>query len=216
MQITDIEMHHQTRTAFSRLIVCLTKLKFFTKPGFIVWSLFISAVEAIYAVQVYELFTVYNLSMKIVVAINGMSQIGLYVLCPLAIFLVGSSSTELLNSLDIRYPQYWYLLLLGTISECIHVVGTIYSYHATFGQILVMLVSIFNLVISLLLALVIGCTTSTLVHKFDKLSTHQEDDFVEYGKKLLKDFKCSKKGCQMGLFIVIVFKTTMFLLTVSL
>ena len=215
MQITDSEMHHQTTS--SLLIVCLTKLQFFTKPGLIVWSLIISAVEAIFAFHLYERFSsFYTFPMQVVTAFNVMSQIALYVLCPLAIFLIGSSSTALLNSLDIRYPQYWYLLILGTISECIHVVGTIYSYHATFGQIYPMLLEIFKLVISLLLALVIGCTTSTLEHKFDKLSTDQEDDFVEYGKKLLKGFKCLKKGCQMGLFIVIVFKTTMFLLTVSL
>ena len=215
MQSTSIEMHQQKRTASSWLILCLSKLLFFSKLGLVIWSCLTLSAQVPSLLNLNIFLQLNNFPMKVLLTTYFMSDTAFYGLCPLAIYLVSSTAAVNFKIKDMSYPQYWYLLLLGAISECIYFITSIYSYTAK-STYITWLVILYNFFMSMILAFIIGSSTSTLTKRCFELTINREDDFAGDGKILLRDFRALKECCQLGMFIGIVFQTTSLVLMVSL
>ena len=213
-QIKPTKMNNPKRTVTSWLILGLTKLQFFYKTGCVFLSLVTFSVQVPITVYlVPQILSSSNFPMQVVLVIFYMNKVALYSLCPLANYLLGSSVKDFMDIKELPYPQYWYLLLTATIAKIsVHVIS-IYGYGNGY-QPLYHIPDMLNIFMILLLALVIGSMTSTLTRQCKKIKFYQEDELVENGKKLLSDFQSLKEGCQMGMFISIVFQTTILVLQV--
>ena len=208
-------MCKQIRTGPSCLILGLTKLQFFTKAGCFIWTLILISAQVTITINMLGyILSFFNFPMQVVAVMTFVSKMTLFSLCPVAIYLVGNSAEDILNSKDLAYPQYWYLLLFAVISEFILYAANIYGYWTDLQQLLTLILEMFNFLLSVQLSVVIGSMTSSLAKRCTKLSFDQENNLVENGKKLLKDFRGLKEGSQMGMLIVIVFQTTLLVLKV--
>ena len=208
-------MCKQIRTAPSCLILGLTKLQFFTKAGCFIWTLILISAQVTIAINMLGyMLSFFNFPMQVVTVMTFVSKMALFSLCPLAIYLVGNSAKHILNSTDLSYPQYWYLLLLAVISEGTICAARIYGFWPDFQQLPTLIIDMFNFLLGVQLAVVIGSMTSSLARRCNELSFDQENSLLENGKKLLKEFRGLKEGSKMGMLIVIVFQTTLLVLQV--
>ena len=197
------------------IMILFSKLQFFSKPGLIIWSSFIIISQIIpqYNISIIML-PLLNFPMQVMMVLTIVCKMSFYMLCPLAIYLVGDNAKLLLLTEDAQVPRYWPVIFMAKAFDALYIGVSYYMYWPAFNEHIVF--DVYSTILDLILALVYGTAMATQSVLCKNLVSKQNNILVSRGKEILRSFQQLKKGSQLGLFIVFVFRTSFLVLSVSI
>ena len=205
----------QTCYVMKGIMILFSKLQFFSKPGLIIWSS-ITIISQI--IPYYNLSTIMlpllNFPMQVMIVLTFVCRMSFYILCPLAIYLVGYKAKFLLLTVNVQVPRYWPVIFLAKAFDALNIGVSYYMHWSTNNKNIVF--DVYSTILDLILALVFGTAMATQCVLCSNLVSKQNNSLVSRGKEILRSFQQLKKGSQLGLFSVFVFRTSFLVLNVSI
>ena len=205
----------QTCYVMKGIMILFSKLQFFSKPGLIIWSSFILISQFLPQYNTAKLLLgSLNFPMQVLMVLFFGCKMTFYVLCPLAIFLMGRNAKFLLLTVDVQVPRYWPVIFLAKAFDALYIGVSYYMHWSTNNKNIVF--DVYSTILDLILALVFGTAMATQCVLCSNLVSKQNNSLVSRGKEILRSFQQLKKGSQLGLFSVFVFRTSFLVLNVSI